>query len=419
VGEVGWWERAVMGDIWDVLVEGAVMGDRWDVLFWVKDEGLLQSTLSWQHIARVAETGNLKILKWIKKEGYPVSQEIICHASAGGHVHILNWVMEKYPEFSAGIDQEFLVRCYVFALERDHVDVLTWLFEKFGLVTDRERQKTLWREAAYSGNLNSFEFLRNTGAEWAPETFLHACGRPRGGSLNVKLAKWLRKHGCPWNEENLTQIAAQAEDLQLLKWFRKHGAPWHDFVCAKAAGSGNFELLKWAHENGCPWDKNTCARAAASGNLEILKWVRERGCPWTTRTCIHAVNNLDVLIWAFQNGCPYSHEVLWRAAKSGNMEVLTWIWETIPEENFDEDRYRIFKRVTLNSENTRAFIWLLKKIAREKASELSEMLHELSKFVDNHACFWREIVEVILQNFENGHFFFKEHLAVWSRSRLQ
>jgi hypothetical protein len=378
VGEAGWREE---------LVEGAAFGDRWDVLFWAKEEGQFHfGTKGYDLIARTAQKGNLEILKWLEKEGFPVTQEIIFHASAGGHMHILNWAMEEH-QITVGISQgRILERCYKVAISGDHVAVLKWLLENYGIVEDHKIQKSLWAAAAYKGNFEIFQFLRAAGAEFGPETFFFACARPREG--NLKIVKWLRKHGCPWDDGILTECATRAEDLQLLKWFRKHGAPWHERVCAQAAGSGNFELLKWAHENGCPWDETTCTSAAASGNLEILNW-------------------------AFQNGCPYSHEVLWTAAQYPNLEVLNWVWENIPDENFGEDsRYGLFRYVVLSSKNTGTVIWFLKKIAREKASEISESLHEVSEYFRDTPFFWPRKVTKALKRFENGDF-------SWSREELE
>jgi len=36
-----------------------------------------------------------------------------------------------------------------------------------------------------------------------------------------------------------------------------------------AISMGSLKLIKWARENGCPWDENTCANTAENGHFEL------------------------------------------------------------------------------------------------------------------------------------------------------
>ena len=67
--------------------------------------------------------------------------------------------------------------------------------------------------------------------------------------------------------------------MEVLKWLRKQGCPWDEETCAFAADGGHLELLKWARNKGCPWDMETCANAYDNGHSEVLEWAREHGCP--------------------------------------------------------------------------------------------------------------------------------------------
>ena len=57
-------------------------------------------------------------------------------------------------------------------------------------------------------------------------------------------------------------VAAAGDHLDTLKWLREHGCPWDENVTAVAAENGHFEMLKWLHEHGCPgWDADSFAAA--------------------------------------------------------------------------------------------------------------------------------------------------------------
>ena len=39
--------------------------------------------------------------------------------------------------------------------------------------------------------------------------------------------------------------------------------------------------MRWAREHGCPWDeRNVCETAAENGHHDVVQWAWERGCPW-------------------------------------------------------------------------------------------------------------------------------------------
>ena len=83
-------------------------------------------------------------------------------------------------------------------------------------------------------------------------------------SGRFSVVRWLYPH----------MDAKAKADAQLLQW-----------MCCAVAKGGHLEILKWLRKNGCPWDDNTCHFAAKNGHLECLKWARENGCHWTVTTC--------------------------------------------------------------------------------------------------------------------------------------
>jgi len=47
-----------------------------------------------------------------------------------------------------------------------------------------------------------------------------------------------------------------------------------DELCANAASYGCVKLLRWLRREGCPWNTDVvCEHAARNGNLRVLKWV--------------------------------------------------------------------------------------------------------------------------------------------------
>jgi len=141
----------------------------------------------------------------------------------------------------------------------------------------------------------------------------------------LRIIKWLRENGCPWDEETC-EYAAEKGHLEVLKWLRANGCPWNTYTCEYAADNGHLEILQWARANGCPWNEETCAYAAENGHLEILQWARANGCPWDEYTCSYAAKNghFEILKWARANGCPWNEQTCEKAAENSHFEILQW-----------------------------------------------------------------------------------------------
>jgi hypothetical protein len=127
--------------------------------------------------------------------------------------------------------------------------------------------------------------------------------------------------------DDVCMYAARGGHLKVLRWARENGCPWDHLTCAYAAGRGHLEILQWARGNGCSWNEWTCGFAASNGHLEVLKWLRREKdpCPWNEWTCAHAAKggHLKVLRWARENGCPWDEHKCIAVAK--NDEIRKWI----------------------------------------------------------------------------------------------
>jgi hypothetical protein len=125
-----------------------------------------------------------------------------------------------------------------------------------------------------------------------------------GGQLQA--LQWLRDRGCAW-KANTCEAAARNGHLAVLQWARANGCDWDSRTCETAARGGHLAVLQWARANGCDWDADTCAAAAGNGDLAVLQWARANGCELDAETCDAAADggHWAVLDWARANGCPY------------------------------------------------------------------------------------------------------------------
>ena len=114
----------------------------------------------------------------------------------------------------------------------------------------------------------------------------------RDALAEVEGMVWLRTKGKMWSaqgtarfqtgsvQRDACRISAEEGRLEVLKWLRAHGCEWDERTCAWAAEGGHLDVLQWARENGCQWYSGWVCSAAAEGrNLEMLQWLKQNGCP--------------------------------------------------------------------------------------------------------------------------------------------
>ena len=91
-------------------------------------------------------------------------------------------------------------------------------------------------------------------------------------------------------------------------------------------------MLQWARDNGCPCPNLDIIilNAARSGNVEMMTWFLEQGCPLDGMLCTGAAEygRLEVLMWLREHGCPADlDECTDRATRGGHNEVVAWLVE--------------------------------------------------------------------------------------------
>ena len=207
-------------------------------------------------------------------------------------------------------------------------DWCAWWSRRFNMTeTVPECMNRVIRIAAYRGYLDVRKTYWSDIPEEKKPLLLDemACGFA-AFSGHLETLQWLRSQGCPWDQHTCF-CAAMKGHLKCLQWLRSEGCPCSENTCLWAARHGHLQCLQWARQNGCPWNENRmCEVAAYRGQLAVLKWVREQGCPWGETTTLKAAMNghLKCFRWLMFKGCPCDIEL---CRFRGKANVTQWIRE--------------------------------------------------------------------------------------------
>jgi hypothetical protein len=203
--------------------------------------------------------GNLKMLKWLINNNYPLEEGICGSAACGGHINIIKWLMKNWDCI---IDEETCEDAIMWG----QLDTLKWLIEqKCPMNPDG-----CYLQAGRDNKYDIIEWLKDNGYKMSS----HACaGAANSGHLDMLI--WLKQNGFPW-DEHVCEMAARNAKLDILKWLRQNGCPWNADTCAWSANNGHFDVFKWAVENGCDIDNRALAWAERNNRHDICNWLKER-----------------------------------------------------------------------------------------------------------------------------------------------
>ena len=143
---------------------------------------------------------------------------------------------------------------------------------------------------------------------------------------------WLRRQGCPWNE-NVTAAAALNNNFTMLKWLRYSllfdgENEWQDIWSSNNCKQLDHKIYCLSR---CPWDEKTCINAASVGNLVMLQWAIDSRCAWDYYdTMESAVQNcqINIIEWLIKRNPTWKLDyVIDYAVKHNQKEVLIWLWE--------------------------------------------------------------------------------------------
>ena len=163
---------------------------------------------------RMAEKGNLELLKVLHEKGCPCWDETTCSKAAeNGHLECL-----KYA----------------------HENGCPW-------------NKSTCHLAAFNGHLECLKYAHEKGCPWNEKTCKYAAYYG-----HLECLKYAHENGCPWSKYTC-QLPASNGHLECLKYAHENGCPWDERTCRSAARYGHLECLEYARENWCPFDEEASA----------------------------------------------------------------------------------------------------------------------------------------------------------------
>ncbi|GFH47636.1 hypothetical protein CTEN210_04111 [Chaetoceros tenuissimus] len=255
-----------------------------------------------QSMTILAEEGNLEMIQYFDSkvpEGFeikysssddPLWQHIFSKAAASNHLHIMNWIYEeKIQNADWRTDMKSGIEAHEYVLE--------------GIIAPRVTEE-LCIEAAKYGNIEVLEYCHRNNFRFDTVTWLcNVSMKNKDKEQALVTLKWLRRHGCGWNEF-LCRAAAVSDNLEALKWARSENCPWDEGTLEEAAQRGNIPMIEYCVQNQCPMTADVCMCATANKDhdtaFEVLKLLRKHSCPWDFRTGnnIMSFGRFEALWWA-------------------------------------------------------------------------------------------------------------------------
>lgn len=221
-----------------------------------------------------------------QRDPTPLSQNMVRHAAASGHVHVLKWIKE---------------------CEDQRVTNL-WIDYNFSPLD----------EAAKSGHLNTVKWLHYN---------VRGCDAGRAMSWaasngHLEVVKWLHYNGDDLCVNYAMDFAAANGRLDVLQWLhhnRREGCT--TWAMDGAATNGHLVVVQWLHFNrkeGC--SKAAIDGAAAQGHLNVVQFLLLE---------IRRQDEMQWIGWAFT-----------AATSCGHVDVAKWVKTTYPEKLSDTDTQR-------------------------------------------------------------------------------
>jgi hypothetical protein len=186
-----------------------------------------------------AQSGNLRLLRWLYGKGYRVSETAERRAARRGHKHILEWIHVNVHKLSNMTQYD--------AAEAGQKHIIKYLIG-LGLV-----DCSVYGSAAANGHIKLMRYLNKNGFEARPCAIEAAA---RHGKKRTIL--WLRRNGIEWGDKTCKEAAHYS--VGMVKWVLDQGAPWHRDACATAVYAGKCEVVKFAKSMGLPYDRKECKR---------------------------------------------------------------------------------------------------------------------------------------------------------------
>eukprot|EP00873_Tetraselmis_striata_P027099 jgi/Tetstr1/447363/TSEL_034800.t1 len=210
-----------------------------------------------------ASSGNLAVLRWLRDPPAPapegvsareravmhwswcsIEEEVFQAAAAEGHVHVLEWLHSRRPNFGPAAVRK----------NSRHTELRHW--------------------------------LENSACPYRTHSaFLKAVS---GGHLQA--AAWIAEHSGEVDLPGAYESAVSNGRLEVLDWLGTLSPPARylkQSFYVQAAWRGNFASLKWLERQNVPWSADHFMRLAREvmftrhrDSPETMKWLGERGVKW-------------------------------------------------------------------------------------------------------------------------------------------
>jgi len=202
------------------------------------------------------------------ENGMPVSEHVLCRASALGRLDLFELAVEHGCVVSHKA-VEVAARC-------GHLRILEYIWYVGSLCT-----QCACTGASKGGQLDVLKCLF-PGDKWLPDQLdtsrLLVRNAVVGGFLPI--VKWAHERGQEL-DSTLLGTAAVHGHFELVKYIHFKGLREYSIAAIlHAALHGDLRTVKWLREKGYPWSDGICTLLARRGHLQALKYVRSHGCPW-------------------------------------------------------------------------------------------------------------------------------------------
>lgn len=297
---------------WSVM-DAAVAHDHMDVVQYL--DSVVGNRCTRRGLELAARNGHLRVVQWLNDTRYYEIRTFrsLENAIAGGHLHLVKYVMENIVVAYTSWTQAALTAAVSFG----QCHILQWLHDRASADA-----------AAYNRHFR-FEIHTNE---------LYAVAR--NGHLDV--LKWLDAHNYPVHcrRAHAVRGAAAGGHKEIIEWmeetFERLRRQLHRIRVDGAAGYGDLQFVQWLHHQGYRFTAHAVDDAAAGGYMSIVRWLHENvenaSCTTAAMDRAAANGHLDIVIFLHHNrkeGCTTA--AMDDAARNGHFEVVKFLYKNRSE----------------------------------------------------------------------------------------
>lgn len=311
----------------------AVRVDNHDLIRWLHDAKCPRSSGAFEQAALF---GRSKVMRWLRINRYPWSDQVSANAVTHGSIDNLDYLQTVIEPLIIPTEPT----SYLDSSECEPCPL----------------GESAFRAAAKCGNIDMMRRLREYKCPMDAHVFTAAAAY---GDLNIM--KQLREWGCPWDTDT-SMAAAKFGNLDNIKWLHYgghdpgtlaadqwDGCPASEWALTSAINHGSLINVKWFHNNGftrcedaIPHAIDNLANLSEADKLAMVEWLIEHGYPLDFSAFDSAALNGDLKLMKLlhEKGCPHSDEVFYHAADHGNLDNLKWLYSVYNKTRVSSDTFR-------------------------------------------------------------------------------